>query len=580
LRVTPEERILEPQAAQQILATAVFSDGSLRDVTAAASYTSNAGAVAEVDRQGVVHTGKVPGEAAITINYMGHVGCVHFQVPRAKGTGPYPHLPANNQIDELVWAKLRKLAILPSPLAGDPAFLRRLYLDASGTLPTPVEVKAFLADTGPNKRSRWIDKVLAREEYVDYWALKWSDILMVDRRALGDRGAFEMHRWLRRQLAGNRPYDEWVRDLVAATGDSARNGPVNFYRASRTPEQAARAVSQAFLGIRLECAQCHHHPFDKWSQQDFYGLAGFFNNLQRRPLPSGGELVYHAGYVETRIPLTNEQAPTRPPDGPVPAGLRDGDPRARLASWLTRADNPWFARLAVNRLWKHYLGRGLVEPEDDLRSTNPPTNPQLLDLLARKLTAAKFDLKEVTRLILNSRVYQLSSEPNATNRDDEQNFSHHYIKRLPAEVLLDAVCTVTEVPEVFPGRPRGSRAIELWDNRLPSYFLDIFGRSERTSPCECGRSSEPTMAQALHLMNAPEVEEKVSGGTGRVARLVKAKATERQIVDELCLAALGRPPGEKERRVARKLFSAAKPREAAQDFLWVLLSSYEFLFVR
>jgi hypothetical protein len=247
---------------------------------------------------------------------------------------------------------------------------------------------------------------------------------------------------------------------------------------------------------------------------------------------------------------------------------------------MTKSENPYFARLVVNRLWKHYLGRGLVEPEDDLRSTNPATNEPLLDYLAGALVASKYDLKAVTRLILRSRVYQLSSVPNATNKDDEQYGSRYRVKRLPAEVLLDAICTVTEVPEAFPGRPRGTRAIELWDNRAPSYFLDIFGRSERLSPCECGRSSEPTMAQCLHLMNAPEIERKIADPKGRVARLIAAKKTEEQIVEELCLAALGRPPGEKERRAAKKLFAAGPPREAAQDFLWSLLNSHDFLFVR
>jgi Protein of unknown function (DUF1553) len=268
------------------------------------------------------------------------------------------------------------------------------------------------------------------------------------------------------------------------------------------------------------------------------------------------------------------------PAGPKLPDRMEGDPRTFLAQWMTKADNPWFARLAVNRLWKHYLGRGLVEPEDDLRSTNPATNEPLLNYLAKTLVDRKYDLKAVTRLILNSRVYQLSSVPNTTNKDDEQHYSHYRVKRLPAEVLLDAISAVTEAPESFPGRPRGTRAIELWDNRMPSYFLDIFGRSERLSPCECGRSSEPTMAQCLHLMNAPEIERKLADPSGRVARLVKAKKNEEQIVDELCLAALGRPASDKDRRVARSLFRAGPPREAAQDFMWTLVNSHEFLFVR
>jgi hypothetical protein len=579
LRVLPAERTLPPHADQQILATAVFSDGSTRDVTAAAHYASNATLVAEADPHGRLRTGAVPGEAAVTVRYMDLVAAVRVQVPRPHAPDPYPPFPADNRIDELALTKWKKMGVVPSQPADDATFLRRAALDVLGTLPRPDEARAFLSDQRPDKRGRWIDTLLGREEYADHWALVWADILLVDRDKLGDRGAYEFHHWLREQFARNRPYDQWVRELVKAAGPSGENGPVNFYRVARTPEEAARAVSQAFLGIRLECAQCHHHPFEKWSQDDFYGLAGFFNGLQRRPV-RGEELVYFAGYQETRIPRTGKAVPTRPLDGPVPAGLTQGDPRARLAAWLTAPDNPWFARLVANRLWKHYLSRGLVEPEDDLRSTNPATNEELLAYLARQVVEFGFDLKAVSRLILNSRVYQLSAVPNDTNRDDEQNFSHHYVKRLPAEVLLDAVSAVTEVPEKFPGRALGTRAVELWDNRLPSYFLEIFGRSERTSPCACGRSGEPTMAQALHLLNAPEVEHKVASPTGRVARLLRARLTEAQLVEELCLAALSRPPGEKERRVAKELFGQAPAAEAARDFLWALLNSYEFLFVQ
>ena len=579
LVVSPAERILGFEAEQQILARAVYSDGSVRDVTAAAHYASNAEGIAEVTPRGLMRTGKVPGEAAVTINYMGQVAAVRIQVPRPQGPDPYPSVPVHNEIDPLVWAKLRKMGFVPSGLADDATFLRRVYLDTLGTLPTPEEVRRFLADASAEKRSRWIDQVLERDEFADYWALKWSDILLVDRNTLGDRGAFEFHGWLRQQFALNRPYDEWVRELLTATGDSAKFGPVNFYRALRTPEEATRGVTQAFLGVRVECAQCHHHPFEKWAPSDFFGMAGFFNGIERKSLGENRELVFHAGYRETRIPLTNELAPTRPLDGETPAEIRDADPRIALANWLTDPENPWFARLAANRLWKHFLGRGIIEPEDDLRSTNPATNPELLDFLARQVVLSRYDLKSVMRLILNSRVYQLASEPNATNRDDSQSFSHYYVKRLPAEVLLDAISQVTGVPEAFPGSPPGTRAIALWDNRMPSYFLEIFGRPERNSPCECGRSDDPTMAQALHLMNAPEVEAKVSSSVGRVAQLIDRGATGSEIVDELCLAALGRRPTEREREVALDLFASAPPRQAAEDFLWTLLNCYEFLFV-
>jgi Protein of unknown function (DUF1549)/Protein of unknown function (DUF1553) len=578
MKVSPAARIVDFSGQQQILATAEYSDGSLRDVTSAALYVSNAPLVAEASPAGQVTVGRVPGEAAITVNYMGQVAAVRILVPRPASTQPYPALVAHNRIDELVGVKLRDMGIVPSELADDATFLRRVYLDTLGTLPTIAEAREFLADTSASKRQALIERLLAREEFADFWALKWADILLVDRKALGDRGAFELHRWLKQQLATNRPYDAWVRELLTASGNSGQHGPVNFYRALKTPEELTRAVSQAFLGIRMECAQCHHHPFERWSQDDFYGLAGFFNGLERKPLEAGRELVYHAGWRETKVPVFNRVVATHVLDGP-PLDLTSGDPRERLAQWLTEPNNPWFARLLANRLWKQFFNRGIVEPEDDLRSTNPATNEPLLAYLTQEVVSSGFDVRAVTRQILASRTYQTSSLPNATNRDDEQNFSRYYVKRLPAEVLLDAVSEVTGVAETFVGFPRGTRAIELWDNRLPSYFLEIFGRPARTSPCECGRSSDPTMSQALHLMNAPEVGQKISDSTGRAARLVQRGARQAEITEELCLAALARPPSAKERHVANELFADSSPRQAAEDFLWTLLNSYDFLFI-
>ena len=578
LSVSPADRVLDANAQQQILAAAHYSDGTVRDVTSAAGYTSNAPLIAEVDRNGVVRTGMIPGEAAIAVHYMGQVASVQLQLPRVAGYTPF-EFPAQNAIDELVKSKLEKMQLVPSELADDATFLRRVWLDTIGTLPAPEDVRKFLDDPATEKRALWIEKALDRPEYADYWALVWSDILLVDRQKLGERGAYELHRWLREQFASNRRYDEWVSDLITATGNSGTNGPVNLFRAAESPEDLARTVSQAFLGVRMECAQCHHHPFEKWSQDDFYSLAGYFNGLERKPIAPNRVFVYHTGLKETRIPLSNKLVAVRPLDGEAVTAA-EGDPRRELARWLTAADNPWFAKLAANRLWKHFLGRGLVEPEDDIRSTNPATNEPLLALLSQRLVEQNFDLKALMRLIMNSRTYQLASTTNSSNQDDEQNFSHHYVRRLSAEVLLDAISHATGVPEPFPGRPRGTRAIELWDNRLPSYFLEIFGRPERTSPCECGRTSEPTMSQALHLMNAPEVETKISSAEGCVAGLVKSGISTNALIDELCLAALGRLPRESELQIAQQLFETTPTQQAAEDFLWTLLNSYDFLFVK
>ena len=580
IQVEPMDRVLDMQSEQQILVTAVYSDGGRRDVTSATTYTSNSDVVANVDADGRIQTGTAPGEAAITVNYMGAVGAVRVIVPRSSMADGFPDPIVNNQIDELVWTKLNKLGIAPSDLADDGRFLRRVFLHTIGTLPSPKEVLAFLSDRSTDKRQSIVDAVLQREEYSEYWGLKFSDILMVNEKKLGARGAYEFDNWLREQFRTNRPYDEWVRELVTATGNSGKYGPVNFYRAMRTPENLTKSISQAFLGIRMDCAQCHHHPFEKWGQSDFYGMTGFFGGVQRKSLNPGRELVYYGSYSPATMPLSGEVVETRPPGGSAPENLESGDPRVYLAEWMTSPENPYFARLIVNRIWKHFMGRGLIEPEDDFRSTNPATNEPLLDFLTDELVRKNYDLKSVMRLIMNSRVYQLSSKSNDTNFEDEQNYSHFLVERIPAEVLLDSVSQVTGSPERFAGMPHGTRAIQLWDNRMPSYFLDTFGRSERLSACECGKSGEPTMAQALHLMNAPEIDDKISDPNGRVARLVTAGRTQDEIVRELCLASLSRLPNKKEIQVANELFAQATPEQAAGDFLWSLLNSYDFLFVR
>ncbi|MBP88862.1 MAG: hypothetical protein CMJ64_19475 [Planctomycetaceae bacterium] len=578
IEIEPAERLMGTQANQRILVTAVFSDGGRRDVTHAASYGTNDDLIAEVDERGHIATGSRLGEAAITVNYMGHVGAIRIVVPRPTAGNDPPEFIAYNPIDDHVRTKLRKLGVEPSNLCDDATFFRRLYLDTIGTLPTLEEATSFANNPAPNKRIQAIEDVLDRDEFADYWALRWSDVLLVNSANLGERGAFEFHRWLRQQVASNRPYDQWVRELLTATGNSGKYGPVNFYRAMRTPQDVTKTVSQAFLGIRLDCAQCHHHPFEKWGQDDFYGLAGYFTGVQRKKLAGNREFIFASSYSPAKMPVTNEPIPTRPLDG-EPLEHIEGDPRVHLADWLTARENPWFAKLVANRLWKHYMGRGLVEPEDDLRSTNPATNEPLLNYLTEQVVESGYDLRAVMGLILTSRVYQLSSETNGTSFDDEQNFSHHLVKRLPAEVLLDAISQATGSPEHFAGAAHGTRSIELWDNRLPSYFLDTFGRSERESPCECAKSSDPTMAQALHLLNAPEIDAKIASPEGRIAALISRGASQDEITADLCFAALARHASEKERTIAAELFAQSNQRQAAEDFLWTLLNSYEFLFI-
>jgi hypothetical protein len=577
LRVEPQERVIGVGGRMRILATAIYSDGRERDVTTAAAYASNASHLAEVDGQGRVQVGRTPGQAAITVAYMGQVGAVRLLMPRADTNwADVPHDGNRSAIDQQIEDRLRLLGIPASPRADDPTFLRRATVDIAGRLPTPEEVRRFLADRSSDKRERWVDGLLDAPEFADIWALKLADILLVDRRKLGERGAYELHRWLREQLAQRRPYDELVRELITGSGNSARSGPANLFRTVDNAEGLARLISQAFLGVRLECAQCHHHPFERWSQDDFYGLAAFFQGLERQPIGTDRVLVYHAGMRETRIPNSQRLIAPHVLDGP-PIERHTGDIRVALADWLVAPSNPWFAELVANRLWKQMFGRGLVEPEDDLRTTNPPSNPALLGYLAERVVATKFDLRAVLREIAVSDTYQSSSQHVAGNADDEQNFSHYYPRRLNAEILLDAISDVTGIPEQFPGRAPGTRAVQLWDNRLPSYFLEIFGRPERTSPCECGRSNEPTMAQALHLMNAPEVESRLAAPGSRVDRLLESGAVAGEIIEELALTALGRPANSQERQIGLEFFAASAPREAAADFFWTLLNSPDFL---
>ncbi|MEE2686052.1 MAG: DUF1549 and DUF1553 domain-containing protein [Planctomycetota bacterium] len=582
IEVMPSSRQVRPHSIQQLRVTAIYSDQSRRDVTDAASYTTNALSIAQVNPTGLAEIGEIPGEAAITINYMGQITAARLLVPHG-GSTPIErpaHYSTTNPIDELVWARLEKLRIIPSGSIDDAGFLRRVFLTMIGTLPTPGEVTRFLADDDKNKRARLVDQVLVRNEYADFWAQRWSDILMANPEKLGNRGAYELHRWLRLQMAMNRPSDEWVYELLTATGNSGSHGPVNFFRGQRTPEELTRTVSQALLGIRMDCAQCHHHPFEIWGQADFYGLAGYFTGLQRTSLGESREFIFHAGHKPTKIPVKEIPVVTRPPGGPDLPLDQQADPRVHLAEWITSKDNPFFARLLANRIWKQLMGRALVEPEDDLRTTNPASNPPLLDYLAAELVHNDFNVRALARTILLSGVFQTSSTTNASNFSDTQNFSHYPVRRIQAEVLLDAISQVTMVPEHFSGHPLGTRAIELWDNKLPSYFLDVFGRSERKSPCECGSSGEPTMTQALHLLNAPEIEAKIQHKNGRIAQLVASGMGLNELVSELTHATLSRPPTDAEKAVAKKLFSEEPPELAAQDFLWTLLNSYDFLFIK
>jgi hypothetical protein len=580
IRVEPRERQLGKNGRQQLRVIARDSAGRETNVTHLARFQSNNDALASVDALGLVSAGDVPGEAAIMAAYMGQVDVFRVLIPRPDSIGAYPHVAEINFIDRHVNAKLKKLNIIPSPPCDDAEFLRRVQLDIIGTLPTPAEARRFLSDKDPSRRARLVDALLQRREYADYWALKWADLLRVDRAVLGHKRAYAYYRWIRESLAANKPFDQFAHELVTAEGPLDQVGPANFFKVVSKPGEEASLLSQVFLGVRIACAECHHHPFDRWSQTDYYGMQGFFAPVTVKSAPGLGEYALASGDPVTRHPRTGAIVTAHALDIPMPEKSPGGDRRAVLARWMTRPDNPWFARNLANRLWAHFLGRGLVEPVDDMRATNPPTNPELLDALADKLVQNHFDVKQLIRAITASGAYQRSSRPSATNGQDEQNYSRALFRRVDAEVLLDMINQTTGLPEDFHGWPSGYRAIQLWDNQVPHYFLRVFGRPVRATACECERNTMPNVSQVLHLLNAPEIHAKLTHEGGIIARLTRATKDDASLVDELYLTFYCRWPDARERSVALAHLrrDPSTKRRAAEDLAWSLLNSLEFLF--
>jgi hypothetical protein len=582
LEVFPPARLMAAGEEQQLAVTAVWSDGRREDVTPTAQFDALNDAVAAVTPAGLV-TAKTAGETHVMVRFGGQVAVASVTLPYSR-IADYPKLPANNFIDEKLIAKWRELGLTPSPLCPDEEFLRRLYLDAIGTLPTPEEIKTFVADRSPDKRAKAIDKVLDRPEFVDWWSLKWGDLLRIDRQALEEKGMWSFHNWVRAELRDKRPVDEFVRDVVTAEGSTFTEGPANFYRVGRTAEDWAETTSQVFLGVRMQCAKCHHHPFEKWSQDDYYGMSAFFarlgtKNSQEFGLFGRETVVFLRPTGDARNPRKGNVVKPHPLDGPETDD--EFDRRKKLADWLTAPDNPFFARNIVNRFWGYLMGRGLVEPLDDMRATNPASNPELLDALAADFVAHKYDLKHLLRTILSSRAYQLSSAVTAGNKADGANthFARYTVKRLTAEQLADAVDFATGTREKYPGVPLGTRAIQLPDTEYRSYLMDTFGRPPRQITCECERTARPNIAQALHLLNGDFLNKKIADKAGRVEKLAAAKVDVPKAVEELYLATLSRPPSEDElAKAGGWVKSAPSPREGLQDLLWTLVNSKEFLF--
>jgi len=582
LRVFPTDRVLKPHQSQQLAVLAEYSDGSLRDVTRQAEYASNLESVASVDSDGWVQASHLSGEAAIMARYVGRVAVCRVMVPHSEPLREIPEFQPANYIDELALAKWKKLGLRPSPLADDATFLRRVTIDLCGRLPTTAEVRAFLADTSADKRAKLIDRLLDSPDYPAYFALRWGVILRNSHLAGATQAAYAFHNWLKDMIARNRPYDEFVRGIVAAAGEWRDAPAINWYWQSRDDQlhQITADTAQVFLGVRLHCARCHHHPYERWGQEDYYGLAGFFTRLGRK---SFGEPppYFVSTYVTTgeKNPLTGQTPEPKYLDGPVTKFAPEEDPRHALVDWMARPDNPFFARALVNRMWGHFLGRGLYHEVDDQRETNPPSNPELLDALARDFIHHKFDVKYLIRTILNSRVYQLSSEPTEHNQNDRQNFARYYARRLPAEVFLDAINQVTGVKDHFNGVRTEARAVDLPHEGFGSYFLDTFDRPRRVTSCECERSSSATLAQVLLLANSEEIEAKIASDQGTIARLLKEKKPLTDIIEELYLAAYSRRPTTQEaEQIQLHLNRLDNKRQGLEDLLWTIINTKEFMF--
>lgn len=587
--VEPAERRLLPEESFDLRVTARFSDGSTEDVTRLAVFNSTESTIVAVDENGRVKAGEFAGEATVSARYEGNFANCGILIPVA-GEVPasvYEELPRSNFIDGLVWEKLQKLGLTPSAPASDATYLRRAFLDVIGRLPSPDEARDFLADESPDKRARLVDQLLERPEYADYWANKWMDLLRPNPYRVGIKAVFNLDGWIRDQFRRNVPYDQFVREIVAAKGSTFEQGPATIFRDHRDPIEVAPVVSQLFLGIRLDCAKCHHHPFETWSQKQFYEFSAFFSRVGRKgvglspPISGSEEMVFTAKSGSISDPLTGEVLPPKPLFGSAPsADDPEVDPRDILAEWITSSENDYFSEVIVNRVWADLMGVGIVDPVDDIRATNPPSNAALLEALAADFRDHGHDLKHLIRTIMASSVYALGSEPNERNVADLRNFSRHYRQRLRAEVLMDAVGDATGVPDDFAAAPPLTRATALWTNRVPSLFLDTFGRPDANQDPPCERLEDAAVVQALHLMNAPELQQKLSSDAGRVAALAKSDKTPEAIVEELYLACYGRPPVPDERSVAEALFAERKDdrRGAVEDLLWALLNSPEFVF--
>lgn len=580
IEVVPPQSQLERHAQQQLSLIATYSDGSYEDITRTAQYESNNTDLANVDPRGLVTLNDRSGDVAIMARYQDQVAVFRASIPLGISVKVWPE--SRNVIDELVFSKLNSLGIPPSPVCDDATFIRRITLDLCGRLPTLEETQGFLADSHPLKYEATVERLLTSIDHAEFFAKKWSTILRNRRSSAGHQpGTFAFSDWLRDSFYDNKPYDQLVSELLTASGSMTTNPAVAWLREVATSEARVEDAAQLFLGQRLQCARCHHHPFEKWSQADYFHMAAFFSTVSRREgdTPEEPRFVARVATASAKHPKSGQDL--------LPAGLdaeplaipASVDPRQELAEWMTAPDNPFFARALVNRYWKHFFAVGMVEPEDDMRVTNPASNPELLDGLAEYFVEHDYDLRALLQLICTSTTYRLHSEANAHNLND-QSYARYYPKRLQAEVLLDAVDQVLLTHTPFAGLPAETRAVSLPDNSYASYFLDVFGKPDATTACECERSQEATLAQSLHLLNSKEMQAKLASDSGLAASLAASSDPLANKVEQLYLAALSRRPTSAESATAQAYIAqrADQPRTAYEDLVWAILNSKEFLF--
>jgi len=588
VRISPADGRFAPNTEHRLRVDAIYEDGSQRAITQMVEYAVSDKELLQANEFGRIQFSDQSGQGVVLARYMGHIGQLKVTVPKSLNieTPIDSNFEENNFIDVLAKKHFANLGLVPSETCTDEEFLRRAFLDAVGRLPSIDETREYLADEREDKRKRWVERILKDPLYGDFWANKWADLLRPNPDRVGVKSVFMLDRWLRDQFRANTRYDKFVREIVGHRGSNHGEGPAVIYRDRRTPTELSSMFSQLFLGVRMECAKCHHHPFEKWSQADFYQFAAYFGSLKQKgaglspPISAGTEIFYFSPGGSVKHPITEKSMLPKPPDGPIDSGTEDHDPRQGLADWLTEPENPYFSRAIVNRVWANFFSRGFVNPVDDFRDSNPPVNEPLLDALATHLVEQEFDLKALMGTIMRSSLYQLSAIPNPSNVRDIKNFSRFYRKRLPAETLLDAVCDVTQVAESFDGMPAGMRAMETWTYKIESHFLDAFSRPNSSSDPPNERDDKSSVVQALHMMNSDNLQGKLSNKNGWVTKLAQSEKTNLQIIEELYLATFSRLPVQEERRIAESVLpEKGKDRQVPlEDLLWALINTAEFVF--